>query len=103
MGVGTLIDYRLRLFGAPVRWRTEITVWEPPCRFVDVQVRGPYRQWIHEHRFEERVGGTWMRDRVDYAVPGGWLESLVDRWLVAPQLRVIFDYRKRIMARCNAG
>ena len=47
---GTLIDYQLRIRGIPVRWQTEITVWEPPHRFVDVQKRGPYRQWIHEHR-----------------------------------------------------
>jgi ligand-binding SRPBCC domain-containing protein len=58
MRPGTLIDYRLRVRGAPLRWRSEITAWEPPYRFVDEQRRGPYRAWIHEHRFEERDGRT---------------------------------------------
>src|SRR5690242_15517200 len=53
MGVGTLIEYRLRLHRVPVRWRTRITAWEPPRRFVDTQVRGPYSLWEHTHTFEE--------------------------------------------------
>lgn len=53
MGVGTLIEYRLRLHRVPVRWRTRIEVWEPPRRFVDAQVKGPYSLWEHTHTFEE--------------------------------------------------
>ena len=71
METGTLIDYRLRLHGIPITWRTLISVWEPPFRFVDQQLRGPYRLWHHEHTFEELDGGTLVRDTVDYAVPGG--------------------------------
>lgn len=88
---GTLIDYRLRLHGVPIRWRSRITVWEPPFRFVDEQIRGPYRRWHHEHFFEEVAGGTLCRDVVDYAVPGG---RLVNALLVGPDVRRIFEYRR---------
>ncbi len=95
MGRGTVIEYRLRLRGVPLRWRSEITVWEPPERFVDVQRRGPYRFWEHEHLFLPRNGGTLAQDRVRYAVPGGpLLEWLVDRLLVRPDLERIFAYRR---------
>lgn len=94
MHVGLLIDYRIRLHGLPMRWRTEITHWEPPHRFVDRQLRGPYRQWVHEHTFVARDGGTLMRDRVEYAVPGWILEPLIVRWLVGPDMARIFGYRR---------
>ncbi len=69
MHVGTLIDYRLRVRGLPMRWQSEIIAWEPPHRFVDEQRRGPYRLWRHEHEFVERDGGTVIRDKVEYAIP----------------------------------
>ncbi len=90
MQEGTLIDYRLRVHGFPLRWRTRITAWEPPHRFVDEQLRGPYRQWIHEHTFEARDGGTLVRDHVRYAV---LFDFLVHRWLVRPDVRKIFAFR----------
>ena len=71
MNVGTLIDYRIKLHGLMVRWRTKITVWEPPFRFVDEQIKGPYQSWIHEHRFEKSGEGTLCYDRVRYSVLGG--------------------------------
>jgi len=83
MREGVLIDYRLRVRGVPLRWRTRINVWQPPHRFVDEQIHGPYRQWIHEHTFEVRDGGTLARDVVHYAVP---LDFLVHRWLVLPDI-----------------
>lgn len=89
---GALIDYRLRTRGIPVSWQSEITVWKPPYRFVDVQRRGPYRAWRHTHTFERLGAGTLVRDAVSYAVPGG---ALVNRLLVAPDLEKIFDYRAR--------
>lgn len=94
MRAGTLIDYKLRVRGVPLRWRTHITVWEPPHRFVDEQVRGPYRQWIHTHTFEPRDGGTLVRDAVRYAVAFDWL---VHRWLVRPDIEKIFRYRTEAM------
>ena len=95
MREGALIDYRLRIRGVPVRWRTRIAAWEPPDRFVDEQVRGPYRLWVHEHLFVERDGGTLCRDEVRYAVPGG---ALVDRLLVRPDVERIFAWRRRALA-----
>ena len=95
MAAGALIDYRLRIRGVPVRWRTRIAVWEPPDRFVDEQLRGPYRLWVHEHTFAERDGGTLCRDEVRYAVPGG---ALVDRLLVRPDVERIFAWRRQALA-----
>lgn len=92
MHAGTLIDYRLRLRGVPIRWQSEITVWQPPFRFVDRQRKGPYRLWIHTHRFEPISGGTLVTDMVDYAVPGG---AAAERFFVRPDLERIFDYRAR--------
>lgn len=92
MGAGTLIDYRLRLRGIPVRWRTEITAWDPPRGFTDVQLRGPYRKWVHRHDFVEEDGGTRVDDTITYAVPGG---ALVDRLIVRPDLDRIFGYRRK--------
>jgi ligand-binding SRPBCC domain-containing protein len=92
--VGLLLDYRLSWHGLPMRWRTEITAWEPPHRFVDRQVHGPYRQWVHEHTFVGKDGGTLMRDRVEYAVPGWFLEPLVARLIVGPDVSRVFAYRQ---------
>lgn len=89
---GTLIDYKLRLRGIPLRWQSRISVWEPPFRFVDEQVRGPYRLWHHEHVFEEVSGGTLCHDYVDYAVYGG---RLINSLLVRPDLMKIFSIRQQ--------
>ena len=90
MNAGTIIDHRLRVRGIPVRWRSRITVWDPPRRFVDEQVRGPYRLWRHEHEFEERDGGTLVRDRVHYAV---LFDFMVHELLVRRDVEKIFAYR----------
>lgn len=90
MRLGQLIDYKLKLHGFSIRWQSEITAWEPPFRFVDAQVQGPYRKWHHEHTFEEHPQGTLVRDRVQYAVPGGWL---VNSLLVKRDLKKIFRFR----------
>jgi ligand-binding SRPBCC domain-containing protein len=94
MGAGTLIEYRLRLHRVPVRWLTRIEAWEPPDRFVDAQVRGPYRAWRHEHRFALTPdGATLMRDRVDYELPLGPLGSLAHALFVRRDVERIFDHR----------
>lgn len=94
ISAGTLLDYRLRLHGLPIRWQSEISVWQPPDRFIDRQTKGPYSLWIHEHTFAEEHGGTVVGDHVEYAVPGG---ALVNHLIVARDLARIFDYRHRIL------
>ena len=90
MHEGTLLDYKIRLHGVPIKWRTEICVWEPCSRFVDQQVRGPYKKWYHEHIFESVEGGTLVKDNVHYIVPfGDW----VNRLFVQPDLEKIFRFR----------
>ena len=100
MAAGTLVDYRLRLRGVPLSWRSEISVWEPPFRFVDEQRRGPYRLWVHEHTFESSGSFTVARDRVRYSASGG---ALANRLLVAPDLRRIFAFRQEALTRRFGG
>jgi ligand-binding SRPBCC domain-containing protein len=99
MRPGALIEYRLRLHAVPVRWRTEIAVWEPQRRFVDVQVAGPYALWEHTHEFEPHERGTLVRDRVRYALPLGPLGRLAHAVLVRRDLARIFDFRRDAVAR----
>lgn len=100
MRAGVLIDYRLRLHLWPIRWRTEIAVWEPPHRFVDRQIRGPYRKWVHTHTFVARDGGTLMDDRVEYRVPLRWITH---DFLVKRDLLKIFAYRRRVLMQQFPG
>jgi ligand-binding SRPBCC domain-containing protein len=93
---GAVIDYRLRLRGIPLRWQSEITSWDPPFEFVDEQRRGPYRLWRHLHTFEASEEGTLASDRVEYAVLGG---RIVNRLIVAHDLRQIFTWRSRELQR----
>lgn len=97
MRAGALIDYRVKVRGISIRWRSLISVWEPPFRFVDEQVRGPYRQWIHEHRFEPVRDGVRCTDHVRYIVPGGPLAPLIHRQMVRPDLDRIFSYRRDVL------
>ena len=92
MEAGRLIDYRLKVHGIPIQWRARISVWEPPFRFVDEQVKGPYRAWIHEHLFQEVQGGTQVIDRVQYAAIGG---ELIEKLFVRRDVEKIFEYRSR--------
>ena len=102
MGSGTVIDYRLRLHRLPVRWTSRIELWERERRFVDQQVRGPYRFWRHMHEFV-RVGlDTCVRDLVEYALPLGRPGDLVGMPVVRRDLARIFDYRRDAVARLLA-
>lgn len=96
MNTGTRIDYKLRVRGLPLRWRTLITVWDPPHRFVDEQERGPYHRWHHEHRFtpmiRQGVMGTHCVDIVHHRAPGG---DLIHRLFVGQEVRRIFEFRQK--------
>ncbi len=94
LGPGTLIDYRLSLFGVPIAWRTEIETFDPPHRFSDRQLRGPYRHWYHRHTFFDEADGTRMVDQVEYEIPWGIAGRLARGLFVARTLEAIFDYRR---------
>ncbi len=96
MREGTLIDYRLRVHGLPLRWRTRISAWQPPHRFVDEQLCGPYRQWIYEHTFELCNGGTLARDLVRYAVP---FDFIAHPLFVRRDIEKIFEFRAEELKR----
>ena len=94
MRAGTQLRYRLRVRGVPVSWLTEIREWDPPHRFVDEQLKGPYALWQHTHTFEpDGDGATIMRDEVRYELPLGGLGEIAHRLLVRGDLQRIFDYR----------
>lgn len=99
MRVGTLIDYRIRLHALPMRWRTRICEWDPPHGFADEQLRGPYRWWLHRHRFTPDGDGTIMTDTVDYGVPGRPLAPLVHGLLVRRDVERIFNYRSEAITQ----
>lgn len=96
MKKGTVIDYKIKLNGIPFNWRTEITKWDPPHCFEDTQIKGPYKVWIHEHKFEARNEKTFMTDTVRYLSPGGPLEFIPHNLFVKKKVNFIFDYRKKI-------
>lgn len=98
MREGTLIDYKLRLFHLPLRWRTRIERFEPERRFVDVQLAGPYRSWRHLHEFEDHPAGCLMRDRVQYELPLGPFGTLARALFVRRSLARIFAYRRQAIA-----
>lgn len=89
---GTLIDYKLKVHGLPIKWRTEITEWNPPHHFVDTQLRGPYSLWHHTHSFTAVDGGTLCSDRVRYRPKGG---SIINKLFVRKDVAKIFDFRKQ--------
>ena len=96
MRVGALITYRLHLHGVPISWLTSIQDWDPPHRFIDQQVRGPFALWHHTHElFPSGPDGTRMRDTVRYAVGYGPLGEIAHRVLVRRDLETIFDFRAR--------
>jgi ligand-binding SRPBCC domain-containing protein len=92
--VGTLIAYRLSLFGVRFAWLTRIDTFEPNTRFSDVQLRGPYRRWHHLHEFVARPDGTEVVDTIDYELPLGPLGGLAHRLFVQRTLDRIFAHRR---------
>lgn len=91
---GTLINYSLRVHGIPLRWTSEIVEWEPPHRFVDLQLRGPYKVWRHEHRFEADDGGTLIADTINLALPLGVLGQIAYKIKVKSDVQEVFAFRE---------
>jgi ligand-binding SRPBCC domain-containing protein len=103
IAAGTSIRYRLGLHGIPITWTTQIRRWEPPFRFVDVQLSGPYQLWHHTHRFEAHNGGTRMTDVVRYRLPLGAIGRAVHALAVRRDVEHIFDYRFQRINQLFAG
>ncbi len=99
MREGALIEYRLRLMGMPIHWRTRIDEWNPGRSFTDTQLRGPYALWVHRHSFAPHRDGTLIRDRVDYALPLPYLTAPIHALFVRPMIERIFAYRREVIAR----
>lgn len=98
-GEGALFDYRIRVRGLPIRWRTLIEAFAPGERFVDRQIAGPCALWHHTHRFEDLPdGGTRMTDQVRYRIGWGWIGQIVTALWVRRDIARIFDYRKQVLA-----
>lgn len=91
---GTVIHYSLSVHGIPLRWTSEIVEWEPPHRFVDLQLRGPYKLWRHEHRFEARDGGTLISDTINLSLPLGFLGQIAYKIKVHSDVQEIFAFRR---------
>lgn len=94
MQKGSIIDYKIKLNGFPFKWKTEITKWEPPFYFEDTQISGPYKMWVHEHKFQDSAGKTIMQDIVKYLSPGGLLEFIPHNLIVRKKVESIFNYRE---------
>ena len=94
------LDYTLRWMGLPVKWRTKIIDWSPPRQFIDLQIRGPYTLWHHQHRFTPAEdGGTICEDRVIYRLPGPLVGRVIHALIVKKQLLEIFNFRRQVIGQ----
>ncbi len=103
---GTLVNYRLRLHGIPFGWQTIIEEWEPGVRFIDRQLKGPFKLWHHTHEFESHDGGTLIRDHVRYDLPLGALGRFVAGAFVRRDVEEIFRFRQeqtRVIFKANSS
>jgi len=103
MAAGTLIDYRLHWHGIPMRWRTEITAWQPPHHFEDIQLQGPYKLWHHTHGFQSLDGGTLISDCVHYSLPFGILGRVAHVFSVRRNVERIFEFREQKVRELFGG
>ncbi|HEY7156084.1 MAG TPA: SRPBCC family protein [Gemmataceae bacterium] len=102
--LGARIALQGRRWGLSQRIVSEVTVWEPEERFVDEQREGPFKQWVHTHRFEALPdGGTRLTDCIDYETPGGLLGFILTAAAVERELKWIFAYRCAKLAKLLDG
>ncbi|MBL7546007.1 MAG: SRPBCC family protein [Bdellovibrionaceae bacterium] len=100
MKKGTLIDYRLKIRGVPSKWKTLISEWSPPTSFTDTQLKGPYKKWVHNHKFTKiNDRSTQMVDTVVYEVPFGILGNLVNYLIVRHEVAKIFKHRNKTILK----
>ena len=92
-----IIDYRIKLFKIPFNWKTKINLYNPPLIFIDEQLKGPYKKWVHTHTFKEYNGGTIINDEVEYIVPFGALGFLANSIWIKFELNRVFEYRHKII------
>jgi ligand-binding SRPBCC domain-containing protein len=95
----SLIDYRIRMHGLPMLWRTRIIDWNPPYQFIDLQIKGPYTLWHHQHTFKACDEGTACTDRVMYKLPGGPVGPMVHALQIRRMLGEIFRYRRKVIRK----
>jgi hypothetical protein len=100
---GAVLDFSVRGLGLRSRWLVIVRELDPPYRFVDAQIRGPFARWEHRHRFldgRERAdgpAGTWVEDRVTYRLPAGPIGRVAHAVVVRPRLAAGFAYRARAL------
>lgn len=96
-------NYIIKLFGMPVKWKTKITEYVKPEGFVDEQVKGPFKKWIHTHSFKPVKDGVIMEDHVSYDLYGGFLKNIINTIFVSRSVKSIFNYRKKIIQEIFPG
>ena len=76
------------------RMLLEHVAFEPPLRFAERQVEGPFARFEHLHEFVEKGDGTMVVDRLDFALPWSRGGPLADRFVVGPAFRRFFAFRR---------
>ena len=99
MKEGAEFEYTIKLYGIPVNWKTRIAKYSPPNIFIDEQLNGPYKIWIHTHKFQQVDGFVIMEDNVDYDLRGGILKGIIHKLFVKNSVKKIFDYRKKAIEK----
>lgn len=106
----SILDYTIAWKGLPMRWRTRIIDFSPPRQFIDLQIRGPYALWHHQHTFDPKPdggggsgGGVICSDRVIYKIPVGPIGRVMHAVLVRNQLLDIFRYRRKVIGESLGG
>ncbi len=79
-----------------IQWIAEHTVYDPPHKFEDVQIKGPFRAWRHQHLIQPAAGGALLRDQIDYEPPLGFVGRLIAPLLIERRLKRLFEYRHQV-------
>lgn len=96
LGVGAISEFRINLGPIPVKWIAQHIECQSNSLFIDEQIKGPMKSWIHRHQFENTKGQTKLKDLISYELPGGWLAELLLGWWVEARLKDMFRYRHEV-------